>query len=210
MGLVAPLLAPEVDRRVARVVVVPPLLVLAHEALLARPRLDQRPVHREVLRGHQPLRLGLRQHRLEEVLGDLAREQPFPILGEHRGAEHLLVQLQAHEPAVQQVVVDLLDQLALAPDRVQHLQQQRPKQLLRRDRRPTDPFRVDTIEAARQLLERRVHQSPDRSKRMVLRNPGLQRYVAEYPTLERLRSSHTSPLGLPSRYPSRNSFSAAC
>ena len=102
------------------------------------------------------------------MLSDLALQQPFPILGEHRRAEHLIVQLQAHEPAVEQVVVDLLDQLALAPDRVQHLQQQRPQQLLRRDRRSADPFGVDTIEASRQLLQRRVHQSPDRSKRMVL------------------------------------------
>ena len=140
------------------------------------------------------------------MLSDLALQQPFPILGEHRRAEHLIVQLQAHEPAVEQVVVDLLDQLALAPDRVQHLQQQRPQQLLRRDRRSADPFGVDTIEALRQLLQRRVHQSPDRSKRMVLGNPGLQRYVAEDPTLERLRSSHISPLGLPSKVPFDEEF----
>ena len=83
---------------------------------------------------------------------------------------------------------------------------ERPQQLLRRDRRSADPFGVDTIEASRQLLQRRVHQSPDRSKRMVLGNPGLQRYVAEDPTLERLRSSHISPLGLPSKVPFDEEF----
>ena len=72
--------------------------------------------------------------------------------------------------------------------------------------RSADPFGVDTIEASRQLLQRRVHQSPDRSKRMVLGNPGLQRYVAEDPTLGRLRSSHISPLGLPSKVPFDEEF----
>ena len=41
---------------------------------------------------------------------------------------------------------------------------------------------------------------------MVLGNPGLQRYVAEDPTLERLRSSHISPLGLPSKVPFDEEF----
>ena len=41
--------------------------------------------------------------------------------------------LTSHEPPEQQVVIELFHQQPLASHRVQHLQQQRPQQLLRRD-----------------------------------------------------------------------------
>ncbi len=47
-----------------------------------------------------------------------------------------IVHAQAHEPAKQQVVVDLLDQQSLGTDGKEHLQEQGPQDVLRRYRRP--------------------------------------------------------------------------
>jgi hypothetical protein len=46
---------------------------------------------------------------------------------------------QADEPAEQQVVLDLLDELPLAAHAVEHLQQHRAHELLRRDARDGHP-----------------------------------------------------------------------
>src|SRR5690606_21286031 len=61
VGLIAPLLAAEIDRRIARILV-PGLAdlpvvtaILANEALHARPRFDQRSVSGEVLVAHPAL-----------------------------------------------------------------------------------------------------------------------------------------------------------
>ena len=67
-----------------------------------------------------------------------AVQQPVPILGEHRRVPDRVIHVQADKPAEQQVVVQLLHQHPLAANRVQHLQQQGPQQLLRRNRRPPD------------------------------------------------------------------------
>ena len=44
------------------------------------------------------------------------------VLGEHRMVPHCIVHTQAHEPAKQEVVVNLLDQQSLRANRVKHLQ----------------------------------------------------------------------------------------
>ena len=49
---------------------------------------------------------------------------------------HGIVDAEPDEPAEQQVVVDLLHQLALGADRVKRLQKRGPEQPLRRDRLP--------------------------------------------------------------------------
>ena len=70
--------------------------------------------------------------------GDIACQQPLAVLGEHRHVPHRRVHRQADEPAEQHVVGQLLHQLPLGADAVEGLQQQRPQQLLRRDRGPAD------------------------------------------------------------------------
>ncbi len=85
--------------------------ILAAKALLRGPGLDQRAVHGEVLVGHEPP--GLLVHLGEESLRHIGSQQPIAVLGEHRMVPHRIVHAQAHEPAKQKVVVDLLHQQSL-------------------------------------------------------------------------------------------------
>ena len=94
-------------------------LVFALKALLAGPRLDQRPIHGEVLIGHQLHRLSF--DLFEERLGHFLIQQPIPILAVHGRVPHPVIDLQAYEPAEQQVVIELLHEQVLAADRVEHL-----------------------------------------------------------------------------------------
>jgi transposase len=61
-------------------------------------------------------------------------KQPVAILQEHRVVPHRVLDGQAHEPAKHQVVAHLLHQHPLAAHRIDHLQQQRLHEFLRRDR----------------------------------------------------------------------------
>ena len=152
--------------------------VLRPDALVTRPRLQQRAVDREVLVRQQPGRVGLARHRIEEARGNLALQQPRAILGERRRHPEVGVHRQADEPAKQQVVLELLDQHPLAADRVQHLQQQRAQQLLGRHRR-APRARIQRIERGAQLAQRRVGHPSNRAQRMLGGHPLLRRQVAE-------------------------------
>jgi len=66
---------------------------------------------------------GLRQDGGEEMGGNLRLEQPVTIFGKHCGVPRLLVQSHVEKPAEQDVVADLLNQLTLAADRIESLQQ---------------------------------------------------------------------------------------
>jgi hypothetical protein len=57
------------------------------------------------------------------------------VLGEGRRVERLLVDRKPDEPAKQHVELQPFDQLPLRTDRIEKLQQRRPQQALRRDRR---------------------------------------------------------------------------
>jgi hypothetical protein len=132
-----------------------------------------------VLVGQQSPLLGLRADLLEEGPGNVASEQPVPVLGKHRGVPDPVVHGQAHEPPEQQVVVELLHEQALAADAVEYLQQQRAQQVLRRDRGPAD-LGVELVELRRQFPEHDVHHRPQGAQGMVGRNALLQRHVAPH------------------------------
>jgi hypothetical protein len=121
--------------RAVPVVVAP---ILPAEALDRRPRLEQGPAHREVIAGHEPLHLGLRQHRRQELRRDRAFQEPIPVLGECRVIPDRIVDPEPKEPAEQQVELHPLHQLALGPHPVEGLQQHRPQQLFRGDRGPAE------------------------------------------------------------------------
>ena len=214
VSLVPPLLASEIDAGVARVVRRRLGLILRLKALLARPRLDQRAVHREVLLRQEPLLPGLLQDGIEEAHVDLAAQKPRTVLRVHRRIPHAVVHSQAHEPAVEDVEVELLHQLPLAADRVQHLQYRSSDQLLRRNRRPADA-RVQPLKHRRHLLQRRVDQHADRTQRVILRHPLRGRDVAEHSCVLVQLSAHPDPLfpfGDPTMQRAIQSqpFSAAC
>ena len=59
-----------------------------------------------------------------ELLEHVAFFKAFPVLGEHGRVPDRIVRREADEPAKQQIVVELLHQLALGADRIEHLQEQ--------------------------------------------------------------------------------------
>ena len=100
-----------------------------------------------------------------------------------------VVHAEPHEPAKQQVVIQLLHQLPLAADRVQGLQQQGPQQLLRRNRRPAE-VRVQRAEPRRDPLQGAVRDLADRRAADDPRHALLQRDVAEHRSWLLVGSTH--------------------
>jgi len=66
---------------------------------------------------HQRRRLGA--HRREELRGHFVFQQPVSIPTECAGIESFLDHVHVEKPAEQQVVLKLLAELPLAPDRVE-------------------------------------------------------------------------------------------
>jgi hypothetical protein len=133
----------------------------------------------------------LAQHRREELLRHFAGQQPVAILAEAGRVPHPLVHAKPYEPAEQQVVLHLLHQHPLAPHRVQHLQQQRPQQLRRRDRRPPCAG-VHGFEHRLQLYQGLVRYLTQTPQRMILWHTPAQTPIAEQLFLYPLVSTHTS------------------
>src|SRR5579862_3540210 len=179
--------APVLSMKIATVSLGPALFRL--ETLLRCPRFDERPVHGEVLVGH--VALSPLQYPLEEAPRRLLVEQSIPVLREHGGIPHPLVHVHPHEPSEQQVVVQLLHQQPLTADRVEDLQQQRPQQPFRSNRRPSR-VRIQPRKVARHLFQHFIHQRPNLSQRVIGRHSLLRRHVAEHPILLLVLSSHTN------------------
>jgi hypothetical protein len=125
----------EADPGVVRIHGTLGVVVHRPHALLAPPRLQQGPVHREVLPRQQLCRVGQVDGVRQELGGDCAVEQALPVLGEGGGVPRRRLQVEADNPAEEQVVLERLNQLLLAVARVEQGQQQSPQQLLRRDLR---------------------------------------------------------------------------
>ena len=193
MRRIRALLPPEGDARVAGIVVRGRRrgILDGAKALVTGPRFEQRAIHREVVRGEELLLVRQRPHLLEERLGDVPREQPIPVLGEHRRIPDGIVRREAHKPAVQEIVVELLHELPLAPDGVEHLEQQGAQQLLRRNRGTADG-RVQPPEAGRQRHEQRIDQPAHGAQRMIGGNAIFDRPVAEQDGLPLVGTTHRS------------------
>ena len=182
------------------------------EALQPGPGLDQRAIDGEVLGRDQLLGLGLRKHALEERARDVARQQPLPVLGEDRGVPDRVIHAQAHEPAKEQVVIELLHELPLAADRVEELEQQRTQQLLGRDGGPAG-LGVQPGELRGQLAKGLVDHRADRPQGMVGRHALLGPAVAEHRVRMPIVAAHAHlPLLAESGIPAQSvrTFSASC
>ena len=142
------------------------------------PRLEQRPIDGEMLGGQQLLLARLGQHGGEKALGDVAVQQPLAILRVGRRVPDLVVQREPDKPLIEQVVLELLDQLALTPNAIEHLQHAGPQQLFGRNRR-APRRRVQALELRRQPSQRRVDHRAHRTQRMIGRYSRLRRDVAE-------------------------------
>ena len=68
-----------------------------------------------MLVGQHAARIGRLQHYLQKRVSDVALEQPVAILGKHRRHPHRSIRIQPHKPAKEQIVIELLHQLTLAP-----------------------------------------------------------------------------------------------
>src|ERR1700675_3272111 len=186
MGLVLALFPAKVDisSRSRRL----PAPVLGSETLMTCPCFDQCSVHREVLIRH--VRLGAFQHPPEKSLRDPLVQQALPILAVHRMIPDRLVHLHPHKPPKQQVVLQLLDQHALAAYGIEDLQQQRPQQPLGRYRWPPH-VRVQLRKPRRHLFQNLIHHLADRSQRMIRRDSLLWRNVAEHSLLLVVVAAHS-------------------
>jgi len=172
MRLVRTLLPPEVDRRIARVIVIGTvadlgvLAVQGPEALHRRERLDQRAVHAEVVLADQTVQNRLGHHAVEEVPNEPVSIEPLAVHTEDLRRPHRLRGGHVKEPAVQKVVADLLAQLNLAAEAVEGLQEQRFDQSFRRDAGPSC-LGVGPAKTARHLPQNAIDPSLDRSERMI-------------------------------------------
>src|SRR5439155_25356695 len=100
-----------------------------------------------------------------------------------------------------QIVIELLHQLALRTPRVEGLQQQRAKQFLRRNRRPSR-LGIEFFKLWRQRRQRLIDNLADRPQRMIYRHPRFTAHVAEQRLCLRIPSAHRTSPNISSR--SRN------
>ena len=117
-----------------------------------------------------------------------------------------LHQLHAQEPAEQQVVVQLLAEGSLAPDREQPNQQRRLQQALGRNGRPPH-VRIHPVELGRKPLQRHIGQDLDGAERVIGWHALLQVQEGQHRHLRLLPSTHTLnlPLGCSYLHPSPHS-----
>jgi hypothetical protein len=126
------------------------LLLFRPETFQTGRRFQQRAINCEVLIAEQFVSARMVQHARKKLFRDVPAQQPIAILREGSRVPYAIIHVQPDEPTKQHVVVQLFHQQSLAAHAVEHLQQQRPQQLFRRDRWPTHS-RVKLVELRRQL-----------------------------------------------------------
>ena len=178
--------------RAARIVVRRRVARLGLKALHGRPGLHKGAVDREVVVRQQRCDLSMGQDRRHHLARHLGRQQAVPVLAEDRGDPHRIVDAEADKPPEQEVVLHLLHQLALGPDREQDLDQARPDQPLRRDRGPAE-VGVERRELPIEAGERIVDHLPDRAQRVPRRDARLQINIAEQRPARLIRPAHHRP-----------------
>ncbi len=101
-----------------------------------------------------------------------------------------IIQVDAEEPAGQQVVVELVEQHPLTANAVDHQQQKRQQQLLRGDRRATTLW-VELAEGGVEAIEGLISQPPHLMQRMGCRDARLRIDVQEQGTDAFLLAANT-------------------
>src|SRR6202453_523636 len=139
------------------------------------------------------MRSRLFDNRKQQLLGYFALNQTLPVLGKHRHIPNRGVDVQTHEPAEQQVIVQLLNQLPLRAHRIEGLQKLRTDQLLRRNRRTADAC-VQALELRVQLMQCLIGHLTNGPQWMILRNPIFKADIAEYRFLLMVVSAHINYL----------------
>jgi hypothetical protein len=120
-----------------------------------------------VLAREQAVRLGLCADVLEEGLRDGVREQAVPVLGEGGGVPDGLIQGQAHEPAQQKVVTQLLAEAPLGGHGVEELHKLGAQEVLGGDR-GTATGGVEGVEGGLHLRKGAVDEGSDGAQRVLV------------------------------------------
>lgn len=170
------------------------VIVLALETLVRGPGFDERAVHAEVFVAGELAPLGAELDALEEGAGEVFVEQTFAVGAEGGVVPDLVLDVQANEPAVQQVVVDRFDQLAFAADGEQDLQQQGLEQHLWRHR-GAPPAGIHRLELGVHRRQQRINHGAQFAQRVCRWHSLFKADVAEHRPLEVWVASHRSLLG---------------
>ena len=149
-------------------------LFFGAEALERGRRFDQSTVHAEVLAGEKLGSFGLRAHGSEEGVGHLGGKHPIAVLGEAGGVPDRLREGQAHEPAQEQVVFQLLAEAALRRDGVEVLDELGPQEILGRDGLST-PLVIKPVKERTEVPKGAIHHPADIPERVIGRDAVLQR-----------------------------------
>ncbi len=134
----------------------------------------------------------MRQDRCHHLSQHVRRQQPVPVLGEYRGDPDRIVDPEADKPAEQQVVIHLLHQLPLRPDREENLQQACPDQPFRRDRGSAE-ISVERLKIRIQACQRVIDHLSDLAQRVSRRNALLQINIAEQRPARLIQTPHDHP-----------------
>jgi hypothetical protein len=141
--------------------------VLGAEILLRGPGLNQSSVHGEVFIAHELLRLAV--YLSKEPQRHFGVQQPVTVLRKHRMVQDRIVHGQVHEPAEQEVTVDLLNQKPFGANREENMQQQGVQNVLGRNRR-TIMTGIQGVQLGVERLQHLVGQLVNRPQRMIWRN----------------------------------------
>ena len=173
------LLTLEVDHPGAVAAVPGRLTVLALEALERGPRVDERAVDGEVIRGQEIVPAGKADHFIEKTPCDVGDHQALAQSAEVRLVEACALQIHVEKPAKKNVVVELLAKLAVGPNRVQRYQQLPLEQPFGSNRRAPHT-RIQRIEVRRNGAQGPVGQFLNSPQRMIRRHARLRREIMEH------------------------------
>ena len=87
--------------------------VVRFETFVRRPRLQQRPIHREMIRRDVTAQLRLRDDRRKETVSDRVIQQPVTVLRERRRIKRPSIDRHVQEPFEQHVVIQSLAERTL-------------------------------------------------------------------------------------------------
>ena len=151
-----------------------------------------RAVDAEVFPGQQIPGPGHVDRGVEQLDHDIVLNHSVAVFAEDRVVPNRVIDRQADEPAEQQVVGDLFDELPLAANAEEHLQQHCTHQLLRRDARAAtlDVGFVHRREALVHLGKRFVHPQADRPQRVIRWNKVLQPHCRKQTLVVNVIASH--------------------
>jgi hypothetical protein len=140
----------------------------------------------------QRLDLWVIQKLFHEFPEHIAALKPVPVFGEAGRIPDCIIGRQSHEPAKQEIVVELLHQLALRAHAVEHLQEQGTQQLFRRDRWPA-LMRIEFAKAMAQPVQDLANELAYLTQRMIRRSPLLRLDIREQAALILKPSAHPHP-----------------